>query len=346
MDIKVPKEQASSKKVINKRLAKRITIFTIAIIVLIFASILSLRFGSVRFSTSEIINTLFSAENSSVRTIIMNIRVPRTLLAIMVGANLAVAGALLQAVLRNPLADPGLTGVSTGAGLAAVTIMLVFPGLGGLVPLAAFIGGTLASIMVFTLAWKRGIDPIRVILAGVAVNAILGGGISLLSILYSDKIQGVLMWLNGSIAGKSWHHVRILAPYTIVGLILALLCINTANLLQLGEEAAKNLGIKVNTSRLLLSMTAALLAGISVSTVGLIGFVGLIIPHISRLLVGSDYRFMLPISAIMGSSLLLLADTIARSAFSPIELPVGVIMAIFGGPFFLYLLRKGGAYKV
>lgn len=331
---------------INKRLARRVAVFSASIILLIIACLLSLRFGSVGFSTEEIIGVLSGSEASEIRNIIINIRLPRTLLAIMVGANLAVSGALLQAVMRNPLADPGLTGVSTGAGLAAVTIMLVFPALSGLVPLAAFIGGTLASILVFALAWKRGIDPIRIILAGVAANAILGGGISVLSVLYSDRIQGVLMWLNGSIAGRSWHHVRILTPYSLIGIIIALFCINKANLLQLGEEVAKNLGARINTTRLLLSMTAAFLAGISVSTVGLIGFVGLIIPHISRLLVGSDYRFMLPVSISLGAALLLLADTIARSAFSPIELPVGVIMAILGGPFFLYLLRKGGAYKV
>jgi len=222
VEITANNKLTTSKRVKNSRLVKRISIFIISLAVLIFASILSLRFGSVRFSTNEIITALTSTEASSVRTIIMNIRLPRTLIAIMVGANLAVAGALLQSVMRNPLADPGLTGVSTGAGLAAVTIMLVFPGLSGIVPFAAFIGGTLASIMVFTLAWKRGIDPIRIILAGVAVNAILGGGISLLSILYSDKIQGVLMWLNGSLAGKSWHHARILAPYTLIGLVIAL----------------------------------------------------------------------------------------------------------------------------
>ncbi|WP_242837321.1 FecCD family ABC transporter permease [Alkaliphilus transvaalensis] len=335
-----------TKKVMSKRLIKRITVFVMTSVVLFLAILISLRFGSVRFTVSEIIQGLTSLENATAHTVIKNIRLPRTLIAMVVGANLAVAGALLQAVMRNPLADPGLTGVSSGAALAAITIMLVFPNLSGIVPLAAFIGGALACLLVFSLAWKKGIDPIRIILAGVAVNAILGGGTSLLSILYSDRIQGVLMWLNGSLAGKSWHHLRILAPYSIIGLIIGLLCINTANTLQLGEDAAKNLGIKVNTARLILSLTAAFLAGISVSTVGLIGFVGLIVPHITRLLIGSDYRFMLPVSALMGSALMILADTFARTAFAPIELPVGVIMAIFGGPFFLYLLRKGGGYKV
>lgn len=346
MEANVFSKSIKRNNIVNKRYIKRIAIFIISLICLLFISILSLRFGSVRFSTDEIINALSSTDTSIARNVIVNIRIPRTLLAIIIGANLAVSGALLQAVMRNPLADPGLTGVSTGAGLAAVTIMLVFPSLAQLVPFAAFAGGTLASIMVFALAWKRGIDPIRVILAGVAVNAILGGGISLLSILYSDRIQGALTWLNGSISGKSWNHVQILTPYSILGLTLALFCINTANILQLGEDAAKNLGTKVHISRLLLSVTAAFLAGISVSTVGLIGFIGLIIPHISRLLVGSDYRFMLPLSAVMGASLLLFADTLARTIFSPVELPVGIMMAIFGGPFFLYLLRKGGGYKV
>lgn len=345
VDKKVKTQQNISDEV-RKRIVKRTLVFLIAMCILAVASILSMRFGSVKFSTREILSALRSIENTPVRTIIMNIRLPRTLIAIMVGANLAIAGALLQAVMRNPLADPGLTGVSTGASLAAVTIMLAFPALSRFVPIAAFIGGCLACFFVYSLAWKRGIDPIRIILAGVAINALLGGGTSLLSILYSDKIQGVLMWMNGSIAGKSWYHVRILAPYSIIGLIVGLLCINTSNVLQLGEEAAKNLGIKVNHARLFLSMTAAFLAGISVATVGLIGFIGLIIPHISRLLVGSDYKYMLPVSAILGSILLVVADTAARTVFSPVELPVGVLMAILGGPFFLYLLRKGGAYRV
>jgi iron complex transport system permease protein len=330
----------------NNRNIRRVVIFFTALGMLAVVSLLSLRFGSVEYTTSQLLDVLRGEGSPAARAILINIRLPRILIALMVGMNLAMAGALLQAVMRNPLADPGLTGVSTGASLSAVTIMLVFPQFASFVPAAAFIGGCIACFFVYILAWKKGVDPIRIILAGVAVNAILGGGTSLLSILYSDKIQGVLMWLNGSIAGKSWYHAGILFPYSVVGLVIALLCIKWANLLQLGDEMAKNLGLKVNVARLILSVMAAFLAGISVSTVGLIGFIGLVIPHISRLLVGSDYRFMLPLSAVLGSTLLVLADTVARTAFSPIELPVGVIMAIVGGPFFLYLLRKGGGYKV
>jgi iron complex transport system permease protein len=346
MEISVQTEGLQALKLSNPRLLKRLMVLAATFATLIVAILLSLRFGSIPYTSQEILQAILSPEPTGAKTIVMNIRLPRTLIAMMVGANLAVAGALLQAVMRNPLADPGLIGVSTGGGLAAVTIMLAFPSLSAMVPMAAFVGGTIACFMVITLAWKQGIDPLRIILAGVAVNAVLGGGMSLVSLLYSDRLQGVLAWLNGSIAAKSWHHFSILWPYTIVGLIVGLICISTANMLQLGEDVAKNLGVKVTSARISLCMVAAFLAGISVSVVGLIGFIGLIIPHIARLLVGSDYRFMLPISMLMGAAFLVLADTASRTVFSPVELPVGLFMAIIGGPFFLYLLRKGGGYKV
>ncbi|KPU44426.1 hemin transport system permease protein HmuU [Oxobacter pfennigii] len=339
------KESAMNFKKTDGRALRRFIIFMASIAILVLCCILSLRMGSVKYTTRQVWSALFPAADINVRNVVINIRLPRMLTAAMVGSNLAVAGALLQSVLRNPLADPGIIGVSAGAGLAAVTILLVFPGLSFLVPAGAFIGATAASFLVYILAWKRGVEPIRIVLSGVAVNAVLGGGISLLSHLYSDRIQGVLLWLNGSIAGKSWPQVKMLFPYTIIGLILSVFCIQPANALQLGDNVAKNLGIRVNRTRVLLCMTAAFLSGVSVAAVGLIGFVGLMVPHISRMLVGSDYRFMLPSSGIMGAALLVMADSVARSAFSPLELPVGIFMAVLGGPFFIFLLRKGGAYK-
>jgi len=328
------------------RAVKKAFVLLLAAGLLFSVAIGSLRFGSLSFTTSEILQALLGSEDTLAKIIVLDVRLPRMLVALMVGANLALSGALLQSVMRNPLADPGLTGVSTGAALAGVSIMLVFPQWGAFVPFAAFVGGAIACGLVFMLAWKRGIDPIRIILAGVAVNAVFGGGTSLLSILYSDRIQGILMWLNGSIAGRSWHHVSLLAPYSALGLIAALLCIKSANLLQLGDDAARNLGLNVNVARVTLSLVAAFLAGISISTVGLIGFIGLIVPHVCRLLIGSDYKFMLPLSALLGSLLLITADAAARTVFRPVELPVGILMAVVGGPFFLYLLRKGGAYRV
>jgi len=326
----------------------RVIMFPLTGTLLALIFVLSIRFGSVQYTAEQILGVLFGFGefDETLRTIIMNIRLPRALVALIVGANLAVSGALLQAVMRNELADPGLTGISTGASLAALTIMLVFPAYGSLVPAASFIGASLSFLIVYTLAWRRGVDPIRIVLAGVAVNAVLGGGSSLLSLLYSDRLQGVQMWLSGSMSGRSWHHIHILGPYASVGLIGAFLCIKSANLLQLGDDMAKNLGLKVNLARIVLSAIAAFTAAISVSVVGLIGFVGLIVPHIARLLVGSDYKFLLPFSALLGSVLLLGADTAARTLFSPIELPVGILMAVVGGPFFLWLLRRKGKYKL
>lgn len=296
--------------------------------------------GSAQYTFSEVAAALLTQPETMATAVVLNLRLPRALLAIFVGANLSVSGALLQAVMKNPLADPGLTGISAGASLVAIIILILFPTSYGLLSIGAFLGGGIACLMVYLLAWQNGIKPIRIILAGVAVNAILGGATSLISILHADKVQGVLMWLNGSMNAKTWVHAQTLIPYSAVGLLVSVLCIRGANLLQLGDTVATNLGANVNRLRLILSAVAVFLAGISVATVGLIGFVGLIVPHICRRLAGTDYRFLLPHAMVLGGLTVLLADTLARTVAAPIELPVGVVMAVIGGPFFLYLLRK------
>jgi len=307
----------------------------------VILAILSMRFGSVSFTYREIIDTIFGGGTNLSQNIIMNVRLPRVITAILVGANLAVSGTLLQAVMQNPLADPGITGVNSGASLVAIFIMMLFPGYTFLVPIAAFGGGLLACMMVYLLAWKNGIKPMRIILAGVAVNAILGSGTALLSVLYSDRIQGVISWMNGSLVGKSWTDISSLAVYSFIGLTASFFCIRYANALQLGDKMAANVGVNTNVYRMLLSLTAVFLAGVSVAITGPIGFVGLAVPHISRLIVGSDHKYLLPSSIFFGSIMVLLGDTFARTVASPIELPVGLIMAVVGAPFFLYLLRRG-----
>lgn len=320
---------------------KRVGTILLTLCLLILTALVAISMGSAGYSLGQVLEALWHRPEGVMTAIVWHLRLPRILLAILVGANLAVSGALLQAVMGNPLADPGLTGISSGASLAAILIMLVFPNMYHLLSIGAFLGGAVACLMVFSLAWKNGsIRPLRIILAGVAVNAILGGFTSLLSLLNTDKIQGVLMWLNGSMSAKSWHDVRMLLPYSLLGLVLAIFCIRGANLLQLGDAVATNLGANVNRLRLGLSATAVFLAGISVATVGIIGFVGLIVPHMSRQLVGADYKYLLPQCMVLGALTLLLGDTLARTIASPIELPVGVIMAVVGGPFFLYLLRR------
>ena len=316
------------------KLNKKYLIIVIgAIALLLLLAILS-TVGTVNLELKEIISALINNDNKMVTTIVYKMRLPRNILAAIVGANLAVAGVLLQSVMKNPLADPGITGVSTGASVAAIIILLLLPQYTGILPLIAFIGGAFACILVFIMAYKNGIKPGRIVLAGVAVNAILGGVISFLSTMYSDRIQSAMLWLNGSLATKTWVHVEMLFIYSIIGLIISLFLIRSANILQLGDDAATNLGVNANYYRLIICSVAVFLAAISTSVVGVISFVGLIVPHIARMIMGSDHKYTIPFSMVLGGMVLLVADTLGRTIGGAIEIPVGVIMSIFGGPFF------------
>lgn len=316
----------------------------VLLLILLILLILLTTVGSVNLSFTEIINALINNDNKMVTTIVYKMRLPRNILAALVGANLAVSGVLLQSVMKNPLADPGITGVSSGASVAAIFILLLLPQYTGILPIAAFIGGAIACILVFLMAYKNGLKPGRIVLAGVAINTILGGVISYLSTMYSDRIQSAMLWLNGSLATKTWADVEMLFIYSIVGLAVSLFLIRSANVLQLGDDAATNLGFNVNLTRLLISGVAVFLAATSTAVVGIISFVGLIVPHIARMIMGSDHKFTIPFSMILGSIVLLVADTLGRTIGGAVEIPVGVIMSIVGGPFFLYLLRKRGNF--
>ena len=318
----------------------RSTILVIFLFLALLGSFLSLTKGSSIISIKEITDILLNPGNDPRSQIIWNIRMPRTIVGALVGINLSLSGAILQAIMRNPLADPHIIGISSGAGLAGVVIMILFPAMEYLITPVAFIGAMLAAVCIYILAWKNGIKPVRIILAGVAVSAFLGAGISGLMIFYSDRVHGALMWMVGGLAARSWPHVNIILPYAVIGLILALASAAYLNILQLGDEMARGLGVNVEVTRIILTAIAALLAASAVSVVGLLGFVGLVVPHAARLLIGSDYRFLLPASALLGIAIVTLSDTFARVIFAPIELPVGIIMAFLGAPFFLFLLRR------
>lgn len=315
-------------------------VFVVSLCILAVLSVLALRIGSVSYTTAEILESIFDP-SSTIHTIIVNLRLPRVLLAAIVGMCLAAAGTLLQAVMQNPLADPGIIGVSSGASVAATVVFLVVPSWTSSLPVLAFLGAAAACLTIYLMAWKRGVEPTRIILAGTAVNAMLGAVSSFLTLLNADNLQGVLSWMNGSMAAVSWADVRQLGIYGGIGLVLALLCIKPANALQLGDDMAKNLGLRVNGMRILLSGVGAFLAAATVSVVGMIGFVGLVVPHITRLLVGSNHRVMLPTGMVLGACVVLFADTLGRTIAAPMEIPLGIIMAILGGPFFLFLLRRG-----
>ena len=324
----------------DKRAAVRSLTLIFGIILLTGLLFLGIVAGAADISLSEVIAVLSGADTSENHRIIYYLRMPRVIACAMVGANLALAGCILQGILRNPLADPGIIGVTAGAGLAAMAIMLIAPALTYLVPFAAFVGAIIAVSVVFLLAWEHGINPLRMILAGVAIAAFFGGGSAALSVFFADKIQGTVNWLSGSFNGAAWQHVLMIFPYTAVGIILAFIASRKLNAMQLGDEVATSLGLNVARTRFFLLALAALLSASAVSVAGLLGFVGLIVPHIMRLIVGSDFEFLLPASAVFGAALLVGADTAARTLFSPIEVPVGIFLSFLGAPFFLYLLKR------
>ncbi len=320
---------------------KKVSAFIIVSILLVVGVIFSISVGSVNIPLSDIMKGIMTGESGNVG-IIRTIRIPRVMMGVLVGANLSVAGVLLQGVMRNPLADPGIAGISSGASVVVMLILLYFPQTSHMIPLYGFLGGLAACGMIYSLAWKKGITAVRIILAGVAVNSMLGGISSMISILNSESLAGVLNWMNGNLGKKSWNEVRLMLCYTCIGLALAIPMAKGCNLLALGDKNAKSLGLNPNLQRVLISIAAVFLAGISTAYAGVIGFIGLVVPHVARLLMGSDHRILIPFSAILGAFVLVMADTLGRTVTAPYEIPVGVIMSVLGGPFFLYLLRKGG----
>ena len=296
--------------------------------------------GTMKITVSQVLSSIFGDHTSTEGMVIWNIRLPRMILAGLVGINLALSGAILQGVMKNPLADPSIIGISSGAGLFGIFILVILPQYQNMVPIAAFIGALLAAILIYSLAWKGGIEPTRIILAGVAVSAFFSAGISATLVFFSDRVHGALTFMNGSLSSRSWPEVATILPYTIVGLVLVFFLSKKMNILILGDEVARGLGLNVEVTRLGMTALAAFLAASAVSVVGLLGFVGLIVPHSIRLISGNDYQYLFPSTALLGAALVMFSDTFARTVFSPTEIPVGIVMAVLGVPFFLYLLRK------
>jgi iron complex transport system permease protein len=278
--------------------------------------------------------------------IVNTLRLPRMLVAAMVGVALGLSGAILQGLTRNPLADPGIIGISAGAGVVAVVLIVVVKDVpAGVIPLAAFGGAALTAALIYLLAWRRGDSPIRLILVGIGLSAIFGALTTLL-ITFGDiyDVQRALIWLSGSVYGRSWSEFWSLLPWVAVFAPLALLLARPLNALNLGEEVARGLGSPVVFHRGLLLATAVALAGSTVAAAGTIGFVGLMAPHLARRLVGPDHTGTLPTAGVLGGLIVVAADLVGRTIVAPIELPCGLITAGIGAPFFMYLLwrqRKG-----
>lgn len=272
------------------------------------------------------------------------IRLPRIVMAGLVGMGLALAGAVLQGVFRNPLAEPGLIGVSSGAALGAVVAIIAgFTVLGPLsLPVAAFAGGAVATLAVYRFAHYGGrTEVVTLILAGIALNAISGAATGLvISVANERQLRTVVFWTLGSLSSATWTSVLAILPFMVVGAVILPRYGRTLNLLVLGEREARHLGVNTERSRMVLIGLAALVTGAAVAVSGIISFVGLVVPHMVRLLAGPDHRALVPASALAGASLLIFADLFARTVALPLELPLGVVTALVGGPFFLWLLHR------
>jgi len=294
--------------------------------------------GSTEVTVLELIKGLFVNADDNV-AIIKDLRFPRIIISLFAGATLAVSGVLLQAVMRNPLAEPGIIGVSSGAGFVTILMVTFFPTLYFYTPLFAFIGGALAFFLVFTFSWKSGLNPLRMILIGVAINAVFVG----LSELFTSggtSVVNAVSVTTSTLSMKTWNDVNIIGIYGSIGLILSIIFYRYANHLGLRDQTLKSLGFRVNLARLILSIIAVLLASIATAIAGMFTFVGLLIPHIGRSLVGTNHKVLIPFSALAGALLILIADTLGRIILAPMEIPASIIMAIIGGPFLIFLLRK------
>lgn len=279
--------------------------------------------------------------------IVWNMRLPRVLVAVFVGMNLAISGAIFQAVTRNELASPYILGVSSGAGLAILLTLVVFSSASTLLPITAAAGGASAFLIVYAIAWKGGTSPIRLVLAGVIVATVCTSLQTALYLFAEDisTVQSAVAWTTGSLTGADWADVRLVFPWTVLAICLALSGSRQLNVLLLGEQTAGALGMSVERVRFALSSVAILAAGASIAVAGIVGFVGLIVPHVVRTIVGSDYKRLMIGCLFVGPALLVAADVGARLGMqvlfdSPNQLPVGILTGLIGGPYFLYLMRK------
>lgn len=309
------------------------------------AALLSLRCGSQDYTLAELFSALLHGDTgNTVWRILVYVRIPRTLAAMLAGAALALAGAIIQAVLNNAMASPSTIGVNAGAGFAAMLAAVLAPGIPGMTPLSAFLGALLTALLIYLLASRAGLSRTSLILAGLAVSSILTAGSNTITLLSPETVVGASGFLLGGFSGVTLAAVKDAGWYLAAGAALALVLAVDLNVLQLGEESAAGLGLHVGRTRFLAILAAALLAGGAVSFCGLLGFVGLLVPHMIRRLLGGDNRRLFPAAALLGGTFVLICDVLARVLFAPFELPVGIIMSLLGGPFFLCLLlgRKRG----
>ncbi|ANF97482.1 FecCD family ABC transporter permease [Paenibacillus bovis] len=316
----------------------------LSLIVLVVVFVTAIMVGAKNISLLDIRDAIFRPEVSGGDiSIIRELRLPRELAGILVGAALAVAGAIMQGLTRNPLADPGLLGLSAGASAALAVVFAFFPGIGYMgTMVACFVGAAVGVLLVFGIAAlrKRNMSPLRMVLAGAAVSALLTAVAEGISLIFKIS-KSVSMWTSGGLIGTTWAQIQMITPVIIICLIIAMILSRQLTILSLSESTAIGLGLKTSRIKIIMFVLITLLAGAGVALVGNLAFVGLMIPHFVRMFSGTDYRTILPLSAVLGGAFMVFADTLARMINAPFETPIAAIIAIIGLPFFLLIVRKG-----
>lgn len=325
-----------------KKHIRGITVITILLIMSIAAIVLCVGIGTIEFTPREVIRAIFVDDDSSSRLIIWNLRFPRILTGGLVGICLALSGCVLQGVMRNNLASPSTIGVTGGASFVGYLTLVAFPAYSYLLPVGSIVGAFVTTMLIYALAYQKGVSPVRMILSGMAVSALFGAFNDIIKTLFAESLGNASGFLVGGLNGCGWKSFQMILPYALAGMMVCFFLPSKMNILMLGDETANSLGLRTELFRFLLIAVSSLLSGAAIAAVGMLSFVGLIVPHIARLLVGSDYRYLFPASTLLGFSLIIICDTIGRVIMPPGEVPVSIIISFIGAPFFLFLLRSRG----
>jgi len=334
----------SEKLAVSFFLHKKTVVLTLALaIASVAALLLSTGMGDMRIAPMDVIRALTGGGTEEYQLVVRTLRLPRIIAAFLVGASLAVAGSILQGIIRNPLASPDIIGITSGASVTAVAFINYLAGTVSILwmPVAAMIGAAITAILIYALAWKKGVTPIRLVLIGIGINFLLASLTKVMLVMNPETTAAqAYVWLTGTVYGTDWVVVKTIVPWVCIFIPLAFLLARNVNALQLGDDIASGVGSAVQRQRFVLLMVSVALAGAAVSVGGAISFVGLIAPHMTRKLVGPAFGGVLPIAAFIGGLIVVIADTIARTAFLPYDIPVGVFTAGVGAPFFIYLLYR------
>jgi len=325
-----------------KKHIRGITVIVVLFALSIAAIVVCVGIGTIEFTPREVIRAIFTDDGSPSRLIVWNLRLPRILTGGLVGICLALSGCVLQGVMRNNLASPSTIGVTGGASFVGYLTLVAFPAYSYLLPVGSIAGAFVTTMLIYALAYQKGVSPVRMILSGMAVSALFGAFNDIIKTLFAESLGNASGFLVGGLNGCGWGSFRMILPYALAGMVVCIFLPSKMNILMLGDETANSLGLRTELFRFILIAVSSLLSGAAIAAVGMLSFVGLIVPHIARILVGSDYRYLFPASTLLGFSLIVICDTIGRVIMPPGEVPVSIIISFIGAPFFLFLLRSRG----